>query len=121
MQVEMNGVHLKDAQDAPPDTPGGRDAEHSTIKGNTPTGQVIDLDVIDDPEPPNPQEPSAVDDEECPSVPLDKPTEPDEHQVKIGKVSAAMLLMTWSTSSSNVMYPWTFGILGVVFGKPTSP
>ena len=44
----MNGVHLKDAQDAPPDTPGGRDAEHSTIKGNTPTGQVIDLDVIDD-------------------------------------------------------------------------
>ena len=29
---------------------------------------------------------------------------------------AAVLLMTWSTSSSNVMYPWTFGVLGVIGG-----
>ena len=30
--------------------------------------------------------------------------------------SAAAVLMTWSTSSSNVMYPWTFGVLGVGVG-----
>jgi hypothetical protein len=35
---------------------------------------------------------------------------------KIGRRSAAALLMTWSTSSSNVMYPWTFGVLGWVLG-----
>jgi len=34
----------------------------------------------------------------------------------LSKWSAAILLMTWSTSSSNVMYPWTFGVLGVILG-----
>jgi len=39
-----------------------------------------------------------------------------EEEHGLGMVSAAMLLMTWSTSSSNVMYPWTFGILGLMTG-----
>eukprot|EP00750_Incisomonas_marina_P025428 INCI542.1.p1 GENE.INCI542.1~~INCI542.1.p1 ORF type:complete len:463 (+),score=53.71 INCI542.1:237-1625(+) len=34
----------------------------------------------------------------------------------ISLLSAYMLLTTWSTSSSNVLYPFTFGVLGVVGG-----
>ena len=34
----------------------------------------------------------------------------------ISLLSAFMLLTTWSTSSSNVLYPYTFGVLGVVGG-----
>ena len=34
----------------------------------------------------------------------------------ISVMSASVLLMTWSTSSSNVMYPWTYGVLGVLGG-----
>ena len=34
----------------------------------------------------------------------------------ISLLSAGMLLTTWSTSSSNVLYPYTFGVLGVVGG-----
>ena len=34
----------------------------------------------------------------------------------ISVLSAFMLLTTWSTSSSNVLYPYTFGILGVAGG-----
>lgn len=35
---------------------------------------------------------------------------------KMTVVDATILLCTWSTSSSNVMYPWTFGILGLIGG-----
>ena len=34
----------------------------------------------------------------------------------ISLLSAFMILTTWSTSSSNVLFPYTFGVLGVVFG-----
>ena len=34
----------------------------------------------------------------------------------VSVMSASVLLMTWSTSSSNVMYPWTYGVLGVLGG-----
>lgn len=35
---------------------------------------------------------------------------------RISLVSAYMILTTWSTSSSNVLYPYTFGVLGVAGG-----
>lgn len=41
----------------------------------------------------------------------------DTQDSGISAISAAVLLMTWSTSSSNVMYPWTFGVLGA-YGGP---
>ena len=34
----------------------------------------------------------------------------------ISVLSAFMIMTTWSTSSSNVLYPYTFGVLGVVGG-----
>jgi len=66
-----------------------------------------------------------LDDQSSPSSPTHRQdeTDPDpacpesvSKQITTSKISAAMLLMTWSTSSSNVMYPWTFGVLGVIFG-----
>lgn len=46
--------------------------------------------------------------------PVIKPvTKPTKH---ISLLSAFMILTTWSTSSSNVLYPYCFGVLGAVSG-----
>jgi len=66
-------------------------------------GLVIKMDQAPDSSPTN-------------ATDVPKPCGDDHGQIKTSKISAAMLLMTWSTSSSNVMYPWTYGVLGVVFG-----
>mmetsp|Transcript_16449 Transcript_16449/g.42192 ORF Transcript_16449/g.42192 Transcript_16449/m.42192 type:complete len:473 (+) Transcript_16449:93-1511(+) len=46
------------------------------------------------------------------SVPVSSPSR--KHHISL--LSAFMMLTTWSTSSSNVLYPFTFGVLGVVGG-----
>ena len=47
------------------------------------------------------------------TTPLNGPSSPSRH---ISVFSAWMMLTTWSTSSSNVLYPNVFGVLGVVGG-----